>query len=351
MALTPATLTTATFVGSAYLHALTDDVDELAARRASTSPTPEAVEHARSSSLRATLALDGARPDATGGWLDLVRADAAGENSPNGPHDASEVDPDAPAHDERLQAREIFGAGRALDADDLAAPLTTAPRETLEELHRRLVDGLVAADRSGQPRTTEQLVHDASTGRVLYWTVPPDRIDDELDRLAAWMRSSGEVAPLLRAGLVHVELLRIHPFDAANGRLARAAARLMLRDAGLDPFRLTAFEVQLADAPLAYHEQVAGALRRREPTVWLEYWAETVAAALQAATPAAASTRISDPLRRFVDDHEGEVVTIAELARELDDSPDSAVRSLLDHGLADRVRGSRGLRLRISEQH
>ncbi len=348
MALTREALTTRRIAGSAHLDALILEVDELAARVASMPPSAEQIEHTRRSSILATLALDGARPDDTGGWLDLVRTDTPGEHDDD-VRPASHPGDDTQATDEKVQALEFAGAGAAFDADDLAEPLTTAPRDALEELHRRLVDGLVAPDRAARPRTVEQVVHDASTGRVVYFTVDPSRISDELDGLATWLCAHDELAPVVRAGIVHAELLRIHPFDAANGRLARAAARLLLRTASLDPHRLTAFEIPLAEAPLDYHEHIAGALRRREPTVWLEYWVESVAAALRAACPPATSgSALDERLRRLVADHAGGVVTVADVAAATGGTPDRAVRALLDHGLASRVRGSRGLRLQIT---
>jgi hypothetical protein len=63
------------------------------------------------------------------------------------------------------------------------------------------------------------------------------------------------------SGVVHLELLRIHPFDAANGRLARAAARLLLR-AGARPRRCRRAGARAGPRPLGYHEEVARTLRR-----------------------------------------------------------------------------------------
>jgi hypothetical protein len=62
----------------------------------------------------------------------------------------------------------------------------------LAELHDRLTRGLVAPDRAGAPRTTEQAVHDGSVGRLLYATTAPAAIAGELARLGGWLHHGGD---------------------------------------------------------------------------------------------------------------------------------------------------------------
>jgi Fic family protein len=166
---------------------------------------------------------------------------------------------------------------------------------------------------------------------------------------------------------VHLELLRIHPFDAAAGRLARAAARLALRTGGLDPERLTAVEPVIAEDRLAHAEAVAATLRRRDLTLWLEGWAEVVADALRHARADLRAVLAGDGVSRE-DDAErdalarrlatlhaaraGEVVTLAEhrdaAGMTLAEARDDLERAI-DLGLVVRVRGSGGLRHRLVE--
>lgn len=262
----------------------------------------------------------------------------------------------AEATDETLWAREYRGVMAALASDDLADRLLGDPVDALADLHRRLTAGLVAADHAGRPRTTEQAVHDGSVGRILYHVVEPAEVPGELHRLAGWLATAAaREHAVVVSGIVHLELLRIHPFEAANGRLARAAARLVLRSRGLDPHGLALAELSLADEPMATHEEVARTRRRRDLTIWLERWGEAVAAGLRHAALAlgipapdvpdrAAAALATQPHEFTIMDHRAAAGVGPEQAR-------ADLAALLDAGRVERVLGARGLRFRRVDHH
>ena len=261
--------------------------------------------------------------------------------------DAMRTLEDAP--DEQLQALEVLGARAGLGSEDLSSLLVAEPLAALEELHRRLTHGLVTDERAGRPRLVEQAVHDASTGRVLYFTTDPGAIQDELEGLAAWLTGQGDAHPVLVSGILHLELLRIHPFDAANGRLARAAARLVLRAGGLDPDGLACPEPQLAADALGYHEEVASTARRGDATIWLERWAEAVSGGLRrsARDLGVLATEAPETPRAVVAGLASDAFTIADYRAEAEVDAEQAhadLGALLDSGDVARVPGSRGLR-------
>ncbi|MFP4235477.1 MAG: Fic family protein, partial [Nitriliruptoraceae bacterium] len=250
--------------------------------------------------------------------------------------------------DEVVAALELLGVLAADDSDDLTGALVTDAPGALAELHRRLTRGLVTAERAGRPRVLEQAVHDGATGRIVFRTTPPGQLPRELGLLGAWLSSTGtREHGVIVSGIVQLQLLRLHPYDAANGRLARAAARLLLRSRDLDPDHLAAPEVALAEELLGYHDEVARTLRRRDATVWLERWAEAVAEGLRHTAraigvldaepePAAVAFAVANP-----------AFTITELRAALGVGPEGArthLASLLDAGLVRRVPASRGLR-------
>ena len=339
---------------SQHLRQLLGEADRLAGR-IRTAPEARRIELAcprTDAAILATLGLDGspltevpdletvarpravADPDAPairqGTWLDAMRALE-----------------DVP--DEHLQALEALGARAGLGSQDLASLLCTEPLTALEELHRRLTHGLVADERAGRPRQVEQAVHDASTGRVLYFTTDPTAIAGELDRVAAWLTAHGDAHPVLVSGILHLELLRIHPFDAANGRLARTAARLVLRAGGLDPEGLSCPEPQLAADALGYHEEVASTARRRDATIWLERWAEAVSGGLRdsARDLEVLTGEAPATARSVLDALASEAFTIADYREQAEVDAQQAhahLGALLDSGDITRVAGSRGLR-------
>ncbi|HEY7222300.1 MAG TPA: oxidoreductase [Micromonosporaceae bacterium] len=112
----------------------------------------------------------------------------------------------------------------------LAQRWSAAPRQVLARLH------LLAA---------RDLVDEPSLGRP---SASPQRLDLLCELIAG---PAGEPA-LLRAAVVHGELLAIRPFAGPNGVLARAAARLTLMAEGFDPRGLIAPEVGHRDREPEY---------------------------------------------------------------------------------------------------
>lgn len=355
------------FERSPHLVALIAEVERLAARvgGAPADARQQLSDSRQLEAVHATLALDGATPDTLpsparareivadtlaetltdaaatapaagvdprdrrGSWLDTLRVVEEGV-------------------DTTIAALELLGALAADDSDDLTDTVFADPGATLTELHRRLTRGLVAPERAGAPRLHDQAVHDGATGRIVHLTTPPVDLPRELALLTAWLTGEGaREHGVVTSGVLHLELLRLHPFDAANGRLARAAARVVLRARGLDPDHLAVPEPALAADPLGVAEEVARTLRRRDLTVWLERWAEAVADGLRGSARALGVLDAA-PLpaaRDFVAAHPR--CTIAEYRAALGAEPEQArgqLLELLDAGMIRRVPGSRGLR-------
>jgi fido (protein-threonine AMPylation protein) len=353
------------FGRSPHLVTLIAEVERLATRLATADPQ---VRH----DLRAVQALDGARASLT---LDGARAAAAldpavatarvqqaGTVGDAGASAGIEVAASRRARatwldtlgvlddpeEDLVAALELLGVLAADDSDDLATRILTDAATVLPELHRRLTRGLVTAERAGALRQVEQAVHDGATGRIVFRTTPPTELPRAVSLLDAWLASTGtREHGLIVSGILQLELLRLHPFDAANGRLARAAARLVLRTRELDPDHLAVPEVALAGDLLGYHEEVARTLRRRDATIWLERWGEAVSAGLRRSARAAGLpvTQPDTAAVRFA--ATTPAFTITELRAELGVGPEGArahIDALLDSGAIVRVPASRGLR-------
>ena len=338
-----------------HLAELLGEADRLAERirSASEARRMELASSRIDAAILATLRLDGSPlaeiPDLEATARPRPVPAPAPDGHPGTWLDAMRALEDAP--DEHLQALEVLGARAGLGSEDLAPMLCTDPVTALEELHRRLTHGLVADERAGRPRRVEQAVHDASTGRVLYFTSDPAVVSAELERLASWLTGHGDAHPVLVSGILHLELLRIHPFDAANGRLARTAARLLLRAGGLDPEGLSCPEPQLAADALGYHEEVASTARRRDATIWLERWAEAVSDGLRdsARDLEMLPTEAPDGTRAVLAQLASESFTVVDYRAHAGVDTQQArddLRALLDTGDIARVPASRGLRYR-----
>lgn len=347
------------FTRSAHLVELIAEVERLAERVRDREHSPDDVSviaALQEEAALASLRLDGSRLDAP----------------PTGPHPSRRTAPttkvperrqgtwlDAMAHelasasDHEIAALEYHGVRDALDADELAESLLATPLDALAELHRRLTVGLLDAEHAGRPRRSEQAVHDASVGRIIYFPADPAAIPTRLNLLSGWLQTHGaREHALVSSGVLQFELLHIHPYEAANGRLARAAARLVLRARGLDPEAAAIPEVALARDPIGYYEEVARTVRRRDLTIWLERWGEAAAAGLREASarlglrPAELSQRPAS----FLDRWDEPRFTIADYRATAPAGPEesrSDLRELLDAGRVRRVPGTRGLRYEL----
>lgn len=353
--------------GSRHLEMLLSDADRLAAR-VERRPEEDRERVARELTTRCALAslrLDGSSiteppPPRRLDELESARWRAASRGSRDG-HEpvgwaATLRSATTDGEDEIVQGLEYLGVCGALRSHELGERLLDDPRAGLAALHRELTRGLVDPWHAGRPRRTDQAVHDGSIGRVVYFTPRPPRARAELDRLCDWLTSEAARREhrVVVSGILHLELLRLHPFDSANGRLARTAGRLWLRAHGGDPDGLAATELVLERDPLGTYEEVASTRRRGDCTIWLERWAEAVTGGLREAArrlgvpPPTLPDRGAQFLARRLEPR----FDLADYTTTWNVDADQArkeLRILVDAGRLHLVPGSRGLEFEIAE--
>jgi len=98
-----------------------------------------------------------------------------------------------------------------------------APRQVLARLHLLAARGLVSDDLLGRP-----------TGEL--------EVAARLDALASLIVAKSEAPPLIRAAVVHGEVLALRAFAGPYDIVARSAARLEMMAGGLDPRGLVSVE-------------------------------------------------------------------------------------------------------------
>ncbi|HVL99470.1 MAG TPA: Fic family protein [Egibacteraceae bacterium] len=360
------------FSYSDHLVSLVADAGAAAARLAAADP---AARQAHAAAARREYARLSARLDASP--LTDATADKVDERESRGlppsPQQAGSVSPAArvtagwartlkidEAATQEVAALEYANLLAAFDVESAVAPgIFDDPRRALADLHAVLCRGLVDPALAGHARRTELAVHEGAQGRVIYHPAPPARIDALLDELATWLTGPGGAKPaLVVAGVVHERILQWQPYEAANGRLARAASRLVLRARGVDPDGLAVAERLPAADPLAYHSEVAATIRRRDDLGrWLERAAEAVVAGLAAAADAVAPRpACALPARALAIAAElapGAALTVADYADRAGASRASAraeLRALAGAGFMEMVPATGGLRFRRGGQ-
>ncbi|MCX8125694.1 MAG: Fic family protein [Dehalococcoidia bacterium] len=101
--------------------------------------------------------------------------------------------------------------------------------------------------------------------------------------LLKWVNSfeAERVHPVLQAGLVHYEIMRVRPFVTGNGLMARYLATLLLNWRNFDAKRIFCLDEYYTADKGAYFEALKPTDQKRpDMTGWLEYYADGVAQAV-----------------------------------------------------------------------
>ncbi len=154
-------------------------------------------------------------------------------------------------------------------------PLTSnLTRHILQEIHRLTVANLLPANEAGKYRTVKVVIRNTQTQEITFRPPPPTEVFFFIEELFAWLNSKEgqEVHPLLRAGLLHYELVRIHPFIDGNGRASRAMALLLLFLEGYEVKKFFALEEYYDSHPEEYYGALQSVASSGETTTWLEYF-------------------------------------------------------------------------------
>lgn len=106
----------------------------------------------------------------------------------------------------------------------------------------------------------------------------------EMKRLIAYVNAPDNTDELLRAGIVHLWFLTLHPFDDGNGRIARAITDLMLARSDQSQQRFYSMSAAILNQRKYYYRQLEAAQKGAlDITDWLVWFLGTLAEAIHAA--------------------------------------------------------------------
>lgn len=200
--------------------------------------------------------------------------------------------------------------------------------ETIMEIHRITTEKLLPEDQSGQFRTKQVVLRNTRTGLISYTPPPAAEIPFLMEDLVAWINSeeTKELYPVVKAGIIHYELARIHPFIDGNGRTARATATLIMFLDGYDIRRFFSLEQYFDENPIDYYEtlqavsnQLVLDTHERDLTPWLEYFIKGVAIEMnkikERVKRISADSRVKDKLGEQVALNERQMIIMEYLNR------------------------------------
>ncbi len=136
------------------------------------------------------------------------------------------------------------------DLGSVLPSFRSAPRQALARLHVLAAGDLgVDPDHLGRPRT--RAADPVDDPLELGPAPDPLEASARLDGLARLLLAPTTAPAVVVAAVVHGELVALRPFGTADGLVARAAARMVLLDRGLDPKAVSAPEVGFAEQDAA----------------------------------------------------------------------------------------------------
>ncbi len=186
--------------------------------------------------------------------------------------------------------------------------------------------------------------------RVHFEAPPADRLASETDRFLAWANSASNEPPLIKAGLAHLWLVTLHPFDDGNGRIARAVGDLFLARADGSPQRFYSLSAQIQRERRTYYDILERTQKASmDVTDWLAWFLATLHRAVdqaqhtldavlaktrfwqRCAAPGCAplNVRQAKLVNRLLDGFEGKL-TSSKWAAIAACSPDTALRDITD---------------------
>ena len=186
--------------------------------------------------------------------------------------------------------------------------------------------------------------------RVHFEAPPAGRLEVETSRFIDWLNGASNEPQLIKAGLGHLWLVTLHPFDDGNGRIARAIGDLLLARADGSPQRFYSLSAQIQRERKAYYDILERTQKRSmDVTEWLAWVLDALHRAVDHALDAVLAKarfwqrwatmplneRQVKLLNKLLDGFEGKL-TSSKWAAIAKCSPDTALRDINDllmHGV------------------
>lgn len=145
--------------------------------------------------------------------------------------------------------------------------------QIIKKLHRIIVYRILPDDSAGIYRSKQVVVKNSETGEITFRPPPPIEVSFLMREFIYWINSDSkdQLHPILKAGIVHHELVRIHPFIDGNGRVARVLATLILFLGGYDIRRFFSLEEYYDKDAITYYQNLQRA-SKGDLSSWLEYF-------------------------------------------------------------------------------
>ena len=151
-------------------------------------------------------------------------------------------------------------------------------QDTILSVHKDLTKDLLSnSEYEGKFRDTRVFIGNLHTQKINY--MPPDayKVPGLVDELLDWLNNStDEMYPVIIAGILHYELVRIHPFVDGNGRTSRLMATMILSIHKFNIDKYFTLDEYYNQDRQAYVDALRSADKSHDLTNWLEYFCQGV---------------------------------------------------------------------------
>lgn len=166
--------------------------------------------------------------------------------------------------------------------DEMAKNKSYITEAEILKLHKTVIEGLVDKEKVGRFRLADVYVlDDLGDGREMLRFKAPDAkiVKKMIMELLEWLKQAKKegLHPIIRAGILHLQFVTIHPFTDGNGRAARLLTQLQLYRDGWDFRKIIVLEDYYNRNRMSYYnaENRAQGKNYQEGmdfSGWLEYF-------------------------------------------------------------------------------
>jgi Fic family protein len=186
---------------------------------------------------------------------------------------------DVVARDRDIQ--EVINYRKAMDfLEEIRARGEGVTDDLIKKLHNITVNKILPVEKCGEYRKTQVVIKNNQTGQVSFRPPEASMVSTQIKDLLAFIDSpeSQDIHPVLKSGIVHYELVRIHPFLDGNGRVARALSTLILFLDGYDIRKFFSLEEYFDSNAAEYYQALQSVEKEAgDLTQWLEYFTQGLA--------------------------------------------------------------------------
>lgn len=181
--------------------------------------------------------------------------------------------------------RDIYEVQNYIKALKYIEEIVTSKKSINEKvflhIHKLVTNKTLPEEQSGIYRKNPIYVVKRRIGfpdQVVYTGPSEKKVSNLCKNLISWINKNEKksINPVIMAGVTHLEIAAIHPFNDGNGRTARAMATLILYKMGYDFRRLFALEDYYNQDRQSYYRAINTGEKyhdgKADFTPWLEYF-------------------------------------------------------------------------------